>query len=125
MRDLRLRARDRGRIERLVFNLIGNALKYSLPGTPIDIVVDSGADQVVVSVRDQSRGIPPEELPHLFERFYRVQRPSVGRGSGLGLYIASLVVEAHGGWIRATSEEGVGSTFAFGLPTADSNVWEE
>ncbi len=116
---------DRARIERVVANLVGNALKYSAPGTPIEVTVDAGGEEVVVSVRDQGKGIPGEELPQLFDRFYRARRPSGIKGSGLGLYIASLVTQAHGGWIRATSEVGVGSTFTFGLPPRGAILSEE
>ncbi|MGI8422664.1 MAG: sensor histidine kinase [Chloroflexota bacterium] len=116
---------DRTRIERLVANLVDNAVKYSAPGSVIEVTVDSGPDEVVVSVRDKGRGIPPGELPFLFDRFYRVERASATRGSGLGLYIASLVAQAHGGWIGAVSEEGIGSTFTFGLPTAGATLSEE
>lgn len=115
---------DRTRLERLVANLVGNALKYSLPGTPIDVGVDSRPHEVVVSVRDQGKGILASELPYLFDRFYRVRRASAAEGSGLGLYIASMVTRAHRGWIKAESEVGVGSVFSFGLPTMDLNALE-
>jgi signal transduction histidine kinase len=110
---------DQPRLERVVANLLSNALKYSTPGTPIDVQVSRGNGEVVVSVSDQGRGIPAAELPHLFKRFYRVQRPAGIAGHGLGLYISALVIEARGGWIKAASVEGAGSTFSFGLPALD------
>jgi len=81
-------------------------------------------DRVLVSVQDTGTGIPPEDLPHVFERFYRADRSrarSTG-GSGLGLTIAKQIVEAHGGQIWAQSWLGAGSTFAFSLPLSASPV---
>ena len=73
--------------------------------------------QVVVSVRDEGLGIPPEDLPHLFEQFYRVAGIRKLEGSGLGLYICQGIVASHGGLLWATSDgPGSGSTFAFSLP---------
>lgn len=115
---------DRARIERIVDNLVGNAVKYSAAGSQIEVAVTYGPAEVAVSVRDHGEGIAAEELPHLFDRFYRVQRESVIKGSGLGLYIASLVARTHGGWIKVTSEVGIGSCFTFALPIAPITVAE-
>jgi two-component system phosphate regulon sensor histidine kinase PhoR len=71
---------------------------------------------VIVSVSDTGVGIPEEELPHVFERFYKADRARTRGGSGLGLAIAKHIVQAHGGSIWAQSEEGQGSTFSFSLP---------
>jgi signal transduction histidine kinase len=72
----------------------------------------------VVSLADQGPGISPEDLPHLFERFFRARRPEQAEGLGLGLYVTRLLVEAHGGRIWAESEPGKGSVFSFTLPLA-------
>lgn len=112
---------DHGRIERVMSNLLTNAMKYSAAARPIGIAVRSGLDEVTVSVSDQGPGIAPEVLPHLFDRYYRViasASESRTDSYGLGLYIARLIVEAHGGRIWVESELGKGSTFSFALPTA-------
>ena len=74
---------------------------------------------MVVTVSDQGRGIAPEDIPHLFERFYRAPEARKAEGIGLGLYITRMLVEAHGGRIWVESEVGKGSTFSFTLPVAD------
>jgi NtrC-family two-component system sensor histidine kinase KinB len=106
------------RLERVVTNLVTNALKYSAPGTPVVVGVAQLGDEAVVSVADQGAGIPPDELPRVFERFRRGRRgqEADAKGLGLGLYIARLIVEAHGGRVWAESEVGKGSTFRFALP---------
>jgi signal transduction histidine kinase len=112
---------DAGRLERALGNLVGNAVKYSPPGSKVRVVVSEQADPrgawAVVEVQDQGVGIPAEDLPHIFERFHRAANVS-GRlpGTGLGLPGAREVVEEHGGEIWATSEEGRGSTFTVRLP---------
>ena len=75
---------------------------------------------VQVSVTDQGIGIAAKDLPHIFDRFFRVERMRKAEGTGLGLYITKRLVEAHGGHIRVESEEGKGSTFSFTLPVAVS-----
>ncbi|MHB1134167.1 MAG: ATP-binding protein [Chloroflexota bacterium] len=111
---------DPDRLERVVANLVGNALKYSPPDTTVQVSLTARDKTVVVSVRDQGRGIAAVDLPHLFERYYRSQeiRESKSEGLGLGLYIARLIVEAHGGKIWVRSQPGAGSTFSFSLPIA-------
>jgi len=109
---------DPDRIERALTNLITNALKYSPPEAPVVVRVEEADGEVVLSVRDQGPGIAPEELQHIFDRFYRARAGKKVEGLGLGLYIARLIVEAHGGRIWATSHQGVGSTFRFALPAA-------
>ncbi len=110
---------DLERVERILMNLIGNALKYSPPGTPVTVSVVGGEGEVITSVADRGPGIPPAELPRLFQRYYRVQVVGEGReGLGLGLYITKGLVEAHGGRIWVESEPGQGCTFSFTLPLA-------
>jgi signal transduction histidine kinase len=109
---------DEQRITQVLFNLISNALRHTPAGGTITVNAELREDRVQVSVRDTGTGISPEDLPHVFERFYRADRSrarSTG-GSGLGLTIAKQIVEAHGGQIWAQSWLGAGSTFAFGLP---------
>lgn len=111
---------DRGRIERVVTNLVSNAVKYG-DGKPVEITVRKGPrpDQVWLSVRDQGIGIPPNMRERIFKCFERaVQDRSIG-GLGLGLYIARQIVEAHGGSIEVESAVGKGSTFVVQLPTGE------
>lgn len=109
---------DPGRIRRLLYNLLDNAVKYSSEGGLIVMRAQVVGDECVVSVADQGRGIAPEHLNRLFDRFYRVKGASGEHvvGSGLGLPIARHIVEAHGGRIWAESKVGEGSTFTFTLP---------
>jgi len=107
---------DNNRLERIVLNLLSNALKYSDPGTPVQLRAQCRDGEVMIKISDQGRGIPPEDLPHLFERFYRAAGTRKVEGTGLGLYITKMLVEAHGGRIWVESEAGKGSTFCFTLP---------
>jgi len=109
---------DPDQLERIFTNLLTNALKYSPPETQVLVKAERTNGEVVVSVADRGVGIAPEDLPHIFERFYQ---PRAGRrleGLGLGLYITKMLVEAHGGRIWGESEPGKGSTFYFTLPAA-------
>jgi signal transduction histidine kinase len=108
---------DRERLLQVVANLVGNALKFTEGGGSIRITARShGADRVRFEVTDTGCGIPAEDLPHLFDRFWHVRRNASQRGTGLGLAIAKGIVEAHGGRIDVVSDVGVGSTFSFVLP---------
>ena len=109
---------DYDRLERIFINLLSNALKYSDPGMPVVIHARSEHGEVVIAVIDQGKGITPEIIPHLFERFYRAPGGRKAEGIGLGLYITKLLVEAHGGRIWVESEVGKGSTFFITLPVA-------
>ncbi|MHB1416804.1 MAG: sensor histidine kinase, partial [Chloroflexota bacterium] len=110
---------DPERVERVVVNLVTNALKYSTPGKPVVVRVQPSDGEAMVSVIDEGPGISSEELPHLFQRYRRAAAGNKAGGLGLGLYIARLIVEAHGGRIWVESEVGKGSTFSFTLPLAE------
>jgi two-component system phosphate regulon sensor histidine kinase PhoR len=107
---------DTDRIEQVLVNLVHNAIKFTPQNG--DLTISSGVqdDSVLVSVSDTGIGIPEDDLPHIFERFYKVDKARSGGGTGLGLAIAKHIVQAHGGDIWAESEDGKGSTFIFSLP---------
>jgi histidine kinase len=112
---------DEDRIGQVFINLLGNALQYTPPGGEVQIKAFLDQKQVHIAISDSGLGIPPEHLPHIFTRFYRVDksRSRVGGGSGIGLTITKHLVEAHGGRIWAESQgKGKGSTFHFTLPIA-------
>lgn len=113
---------DAERIEQVLVNLISNALKYSPASQPIELRLHSQGDEAMLTVSDRGGGIPSGELPHLFERFYRVPGVQVQSGSGvglgLGLHISHEIVERHGGHIWAESAIGHGSSFFVVLPLA-------
>ncbi|MFN2290985.1 MAG: sensor histidine kinase [Anaerolineae bacterium] len=112
---------DEDRIGQVMLNLVGNALQYTPPGGQVQVRARQIGHSVRIEVEDTGIGIAAEHLPHLFERFYRVEAsPSrVAGGSGIGLTIAKHLVEAHGGEISASSPGlGEGATFAFTLPVA-------
>jgi signal transduction histidine kinase len=110
---------DRGRIFQVFSNLIGNALKFTPTGGRIDVRGRMIGDEAVFTIADTGAGIPPENLPHLFDRFWQA-RETRRAGAGLGLYIAKGIIEAHGGRIWVESTLGVGTTFFFTLPRAPS-----
>jgi signal transduction histidine kinase len=110
---------DQRRIEQVLTNLITNALKYSPPDRPVTVAVERGNGEIEVAVSDEGMGIPSEELPYLFQRYYRTPQALASGlpGTGLGLYICRGIVEAHGGRIWAESPGvGQGATFRFTLP---------
>ncbi len=112
--DLPCVAADRGQIERVITNLVSNALRHTEPGGEIRISAIRREDAVAVSVTDTGRGIPPEYLPRIFDKFIRVPNAPSG-GAGLGLAISKQIVEAHGGRIVVQSSPGHGTTFTFTL----------
>ena len=106
---------DRQLLARVIDNLAGNALKYSPPGSAVEIEVREVGRWIELEVRDEGPGIPPEALPRIFERFYRV--PGSGSaGSGLGLALVREIAEWHGGCVEVDSEPGAGSAFRVRLP---------
>jgi signal transduction histidine kinase len=109
---------DRDRMVQVLLNLVDNALRYTPMGGSVSVAARHGGGELAVSVRDTGKGIPPEHLPHLFERFYRVDpaRTSRAGGTGLGLAIVKQIVEAHEGRIDVESTPGVGTTFTVTLP---------
>jgi signal transduction histidine kinase len=106
---------DPDRLERILVNLVGNALKYSERTVTVSAVAEEGA--VSIRVIDRGPGIAPEVRARLFERFYRGRRRE-GEGLGLGLYLVRKLVEAHGGRVDVESAQGSGSTFSVTLPVA-------
>lgn len=106
---------DSDRIREVIENLVSNAIKYTEKGT-ITVMSKSEAKRVVVSVTDSGIGIPTDKLSKLFIKYSRLSNTKSIKGTGLGLYIARLIIEAHHGKIWVESTEGVGSTFLFSLP---------
>ncbi len=109
---------DAGRVERVLENLISNAIRYSAPGALVTVRIETNHMESIVSVSDCGIGIPADDLPKLFQRFYRAPATRSINGLGLGLYTSRLIIESHGGRIWAESEVGAGSTFRFALPVA-------
>jgi signal transduction histidine kinase len=110
---------DRDRILQVFANLIGNAIKFTPEGGHITICAESETLAVKFAVRDTGPGIPPEHLPHVFDRYWQA-KSTAKLGTGLGLSIAKGIVEAHGGRIWVESEPGQGASFLFTLPAAPS-----
>jgi signal transduction histidine kinase len=106
---------DRSQLDRVLTNLVDNALRATAAGGTVTVAARADGDRVVFSVEDTGSGIRPEVLPRLFEKFSRAPG-APGDGAGLGLYIARRIVEAHGGRIWARSEPGRGTVFSFSLP---------
>jgi signal transduction histidine kinase len=109
---------DPVRLEQVFANLVSNALKYGAPDRPVDIEIRRAGPDAVVAVTNEGAGIPPDEAPHVFERYVRTRGARAGRvtGTGLGLYIARGLVEAHGGRIEVESVPGAKTTFRVSLP---------
>ncbi len=107
---------DEARMEQVLVNLVHNAIKFTPPEGKVVISARTEDDKLVVSVSDTGVGISEDDLPRVFERFYKADKARAGGGTGLGLAIARHVVEAHGGRIWVKSVEGRGATFSFNLP---------
>lgn len=114
---------DAQRLHQVMLNLLSNAVKYCRPGDNVTVTGHAGENHLTVGIADTGPGIPADALPYIFERFYRVPgTEDQALGTGLGLTITQQIVEAHGGKITVSSEEGHGTTFTFTLPmpTSDS-----
>ena len=109
---------DVERARKVVTNLVHNAIKFTPAGGSILVSAEEQGQEVIIAVKDTGVGIPAEDLPRIFERFYKADRARSGGGTGLGLAIAKHIVEGHGGRLWAESVEGNGSTFYFSLPSA-------
>ncbi|MDN5696647.1 MAG: cell wall metabolism sensor histidine kinase WalK [Rubrobacter sp.] len=111
---------DAGKLYQVFLNLLDNAIKYSDPGAQVYVSLEEEGSSVLARIRDTGVGIPEEDLPQLFERFYRVDkaRSRATGGSGLGLSITREIIDLHGGEVSVSSEVGVGSTFEVRIPKA-------
>lgn len=111
---------DKLRISQVVGNILDNAIRFSPQGRQVTVELKEENNEYLVSITDQGVGVRPEYIDHIFERFYRVRNVTSRQysGIGLGLYVARAIVEAHGGRIWVSSDEGLGSTFSFTLPHA-------
>ena len=114
--DLPIIRADKDRIRQTIINLVHNAIKFNHPGGRATVSSKPDRESITVSASDTGIGISKEDLPHVFERFYKADKARPRGGSGLGLAIAKHTVQAHGGSIWVQSEEGKGSTFSFSLP---------
>jgi signal transduction histidine kinase len=106
---------DAGRLDQVLSNLVANALDHTAPGGEIRMYATPGEDRILIKVSDNGRGIPPEDLPFIFERFWRGDS-SRQASSGLGLAIAEQLIQAHGGQISVESQLNEGTTFTINLP---------
>ena len=112
--DLKIYA-DPERMFQVLSNLVGNAIKFTPKAGTVSVTAVAEGDNVVVSVMDSGAGIAADQLPHVFERYWRIREGNPS-GTGLGLYISQGIVKAHGGELTATSEEGAGAEFRFTVP---------
>ncbi|MBK0378495.1 PAS domain S-box protein [Mucilaginibacter segetis] len=112
---------DRDKMASVLTNLISNAVKYSPKGKLIEVSCEVNDRSVQISVRDQGMGIKPNDLPHVFDRYYRVSTTHTQHisGFGIGLYLSAEIIRHHGGDIWAESQSGAGSTFYFSLPLVE------
>jgi heavy metal sensor kinase len=117
---------DRVQLDRMLSNLLSNAVKFTPSGGTVCVVLDRRDDIAEIRVEDTGQGIPPEHLPHIFDRFYRVrgtgELASPEKGLGLGLSFVSWIVRAHGGTVDVQSEPGKGTTFVVKLPLSGTGL---
>jgi signal transduction histidine kinase len=106
---------DPTRLRQVFGNLVGNAVKFTPAGGHVRVRSDRGPRSMLFSIADDGPGIPSEQLPHVFERYWQAAQ-TASQGAGLGLFIAKGIVEAHGGDIHVQSSPGTGSTFSFSIP---------
>ena len=104
------------RVERILHNLLENAVKYSPEGSAISVTAQKDGIFLITSVKDRGTGISQKDQKDLFQMFSRFGKPAATSGTGLGLVVCQRLLEAHGGWIKVDSAPGQGSTFSFGLP---------
>ncbi|RSJ13607.1 cell wall metabolism sensor histidine kinase VicK [Streptococcus mitis] len=122
---------DTDKMTQVIDNILNNAIKYSPDGGKITVTMKTTDDQMILSISDQGLGIPKQDLPRIFDRFYRVDRARsrAQGGTGLGLSIAKEIIKQHNGFIWAKSEYGKGSTFTIVLPydkdAVKEEVWED
>lgn len=116
---------DAGFVERILINLLSNAFKYSLPETAVTLTIRRVDSEAVISVNDQGVGISPEDLPHLFDRYFRARRSHAAAGLGLGLYTTRMLTEAMAGRIWVDTQQEAGSTFHVALPLAKEPALRE
>ena len=122
---------DTDKMTQVIDNILNNAIKYSPDGGKITVSMKTTDDQMILSIKDQGLGIPKQDLPKIFDRFYRVDRARsrAQGGTGLGLAIAKEIIKQHNGFIWAKSEYGKGSTFTIVLPydkdAVKEEVWED
>jgi signal transduction histidine kinase len=109
---------DAGRLHQVIANLLTNALKFTPPGGRVTVRAGPAGAEAVLQVSDTGPGIPPEDLPRVFDRFWRGRGAANVSGSGIGLAIAAELARAHGGTLRASSEPGRGAQFTLTLPRA-------
>ena len=116
---------DQDRLKQVLMNLVGNAINYTPQGGSVTLGLGKDGAQSILTIQDTGQGIPEEDLPHVFERFYRGEKSRTrsrdGKGFGLGLSIAYWIVRNHGGRIEVESTEGEGTTFTVWLPLADGD----
>ena len=111
---------DTVKLQQVFYNVIDNAIKYTPRGGEVHVSLARAGKRAIIRISDTGIGIPADDLPHIFDRFYRVDkaRSRATGGTGLGLSIVKQIVQLHGGSILATSEEGHGTTFVIELPLA-------
>jgi signal transduction histidine kinase len=109
---------DQPRLEQVLTNLLGNAIKFTPRGGVVSVYADEVDDGLRISIKDTGRGIPPEQIESIFTKFWSGGDGSTGAGTGLGLWIACAILEAHASRLTVESYVGKGTTFAFTLPYA-------
>ena len=107
---------DRERIRQVIINLVHNSIKFSKPGDTITAASEKRGVFAAIEIIDEGIGISQDDLVHIFERFYKADKSRSGQGTGMGLAIAKHLVQAHGGSISVSSEEGKGTTITFTMP---------